>query len=175
MGHDPDNTSVDPSTPVLAVATPEPPIAKRTEPWVPPAVAAVATVEPPVPARLPEPVVYGKRPALIMELPPIVPHPGPIPGVVPLPDPIHVPLVFGMPPSEPELATFVDTWIDLARGDGTVDALYRYWILGREDAEKVYRIRRQIANMGTVQAMQTLLDHLGKHPSNRAFLDTIAK
>ena len=52
--------------------------------------------------------------------------------VVPLPDPIKVPLAFALPLGEPELATFVNTWLDLKRRDGSVEALYRYWILGHD-------------------------------------------
>ena len=29
-------------------------------------------------------------------------------------------------------ATFVNTWIELKRKDGTLDALYKYWILGQD-------------------------------------------
>ena len=46
-------------------------------------------------------------------------------------------------------------------------------ILGQETAEKVYRVRRQIANMDFVKAMERLTQVLGKYPDNRAFLDTI--
>jgi Na+/H+-dicarboxylate symporter len=52
--------------------------------------------------------------------------------VVPLPNPVRIPLAFALPPAEPDLATFVNTWLDLKRRDGTVDDLYRYWILGRD-------------------------------------------
>jgi ABC-type amino acid transport substrate-binding protein len=52
-------------------------------------------------------------------------------AVVPLPDPIRVPLAFGMPLGEPELAGFVNSWIELKRHDGTFDELYQYWILGK--------------------------------------------
>jgi Na+/H+-dicarboxylate symporter/ABC-type amino acid transport substrate-binding protein len=51
--------------------------------------------------------------------------------VVPAPGPIRVPLAVALPRGEPDLATFIDTWIDLKRRDGTIDELYRYWILGR--------------------------------------------
>jgi ABC-type amino acid transport substrate-binding protein len=54
--------------------------------------------------------------------------------VVPAPDLIKVPLVFAVPPDEPELAALVNTWIDLKRSDGTIQALYDYWILGRAAA-----------------------------------------
>ena len=50
---------------------------------------------------------------------------------VPMPDLIKVPLAYAMPRDEPELAAFVNTWIDLKRHDGTIEALYQYWILGR--------------------------------------------
>jgi ABC-type amino acid transport substrate-binding protein len=52
--------------------------------------------------------------------------------VVPSADVVKVPLAFAMPRREPELATLVNTWIDLKRRDGTIEDLYRYWILGRE-------------------------------------------
>lgn len=52
--------------------------------------------------------------------------------VVPLPDPIKVPLAFALPRGQPELAMFVNTWLDLKRRDGTLDMLYRYWVLGRD-------------------------------------------
>ena len=50
---------------------------------------------------------------------------------VPMPELTKVPLAFALPIDEPELAAFIDTWIDLKRHDGTIDALYHYWILGR--------------------------------------------
>jgi Na+/H+-dicarboxylate symporter/ABC-type amino acid transport substrate-binding protein len=52
--------------------------------------------------------------------------------VVPLPQTIRVPLAFALPRGETELMTFVNTWIDLKRRDGTLDELYQYWILGRD-------------------------------------------
>jgi ABC-type amino acid transport substrate-binding protein len=52
-------------------------------------------------------------------------------AVVPLPDPIRIPLAFGMPLGEPELAGFINAWIELKRHDGTFDELYQYWILGK--------------------------------------------
>jgi ABC-type amino acid transport substrate-binding protein len=66
--------------------------------------------------------------------------------VVPVPGPISVPLAVALPRGEPDLATFVDTWIDLKRRDGTIDELYRYWILGRgrEAAEPRWSIIRNV-------------------------------
>jgi Na+/H+-dicarboxylate symporter/ABC-type amino acid transport substrate-binding protein len=55
-------------------------------------------------------------------------------AVVPQPDPVKVPLAFALPAAEPGLAAFINTWIDLNRRGGTLDALYRYWILGRDPA-----------------------------------------
>jgi Na+/H+-dicarboxylate symporter/ABC-type amino acid transport substrate-binding protein len=50
--------------------------------------------------------------------------------VVP-PGATRIPLALAMPRGESDLATFVDTWLDLKRRDGTIDELYAYWILGR--------------------------------------------
>jgi Na+/H+-dicarboxylate symporter/ABC-type amino acid transport substrate-binding protein len=54
--------------------------------------------------------------------------------VVPLPEPIKMPLAFAVPRGEPDFTAFVNTWLDLKRRDGTLDELYRYWILGRDAA-----------------------------------------
>jgi Na+/H+-dicarboxylate symporter/ABC-type amino acid transport substrate-binding protein len=54
--------------------------------------------------------------------------------VVPLPQPIKVPLAYATPRGEPALTAFVNTWLELKRRDGTVDQLYQYWILGRDAA-----------------------------------------
>jgi ABC-type amino acid transport substrate-binding protein len=56
--------------------------------------------------------------------------------VVPSSDLIKVPLAFAMPRDEPELAAVVNTWVDLKRRDGTIDGLYRYWILGRDATDR---------------------------------------
>jgi ABC-type amino acid transport substrate-binding protein len=45
-----------------------------------------------------------------------------------------VPLAVAVPRDEPALAGLVTTWIDLKRRDGTLDALYDTWILGRYSA-----------------------------------------
>ncbi|GMU20010.1 MAG: hypothetical protein AMXMBFR13_01110 [Phycisphaerae bacterium] len=47
-------------------------------------------------------------------------------------------------------------------------------LLGREAIEKLYRVRRQLAPMPNVKAMQTLLDTLSKHASNDQFLASLA-
>ena len=52
--------------------------------------------------------------------------------VVPGPDPIRVPLAYPIGRQDASLARFVNTWIALKRKDGTLDAAYRYWILGQD-------------------------------------------
>jgi Na+/H+-dicarboxylate symporter/ABC-type amino acid transport substrate-binding protein len=55
--------------------------------------------------------------------------------VVPTPGPIKIPLAFPLAGTDPQWSSFVNTWIDMKRRDGTLDALYDHWILGK-DAEK---------------------------------------
>jgi ABC-type amino acid transport substrate-binding protein len=56
--------------------------------------------------------------------------------VVPGPDPIRVPLAYPIAKRDQELARFVNTWIALKRKDGTLDATYRHWILGKDAASR---------------------------------------
>ena len=56
--------------------------------------------------------------------------------VVPGPDPIRVPLAYPIGKRDQSLAAFVNTWIALKRKDGTLDATYKYWILGQETARR---------------------------------------
>ncbi len=56
--------------------------------------------------------------------------------VVPEPDIIKVPLAYPLAPNDGAWATFINTWIELKRRDGTIDALYRHWILGRGAVEQ---------------------------------------
>jgi ABC-type amino acid transport substrate-binding protein len=58
--------------------------------------------------------------------------------VVPTPRPVQIPLAFALP-HDAALASFIDTWIALKRADGTLDALYAYWILGRDSAARAPR------------------------------------
>ncbi|HSC28788.1 MAG TPA: transporter substrate-binding domain-containing protein, partial [Vicinamibacterales bacterium] len=51
--------------------------------------------------------------------------------VVPGPGTIRVPLAYPLARRDEEFASFINTWIELKRKDGTIDALYQYWILGR--------------------------------------------
>ena len=50
--------------------------------------------------------------------------------VVPQPDPVKVPLAYGLPPNDSDWASLVNNWIELKRRDGTIAALFRHWIMG---------------------------------------------
>jgi Na+/H+-dicarboxylate symporter/ABC-type amino acid transport substrate-binding protein len=54
--------------------------------------------------------------------------------MVPGPDPIRVPLAYPIGKRDQQLASFVNTWIALKRKDGTLDAVYKHWILGQDAA-----------------------------------------
>ena len=49
---------------------------------------------------------------------------------------MKVPHGYAMPQGDPSLVEFVDTWIELKRRGGTLDALFEHWILGRAAEEK---------------------------------------
>lgn len=55
-------------------------------------------------------------------------------AVVPEPDPIKVPLAYPVARHDEQWAAFMNTWIDLKQRDGTIDALYQHWVLGRDAA-----------------------------------------
>jgi len=50
---------------------------------------------------------------------------------VPMPLELKVPLAYPVARHDEEAARFVSTWIDLKKKDGTLQALYEHWILGR--------------------------------------------
>ena len=54
--------------------------------------------------------------------------------VVPEPGLVKVPLAYPLSGHDEAFASFINTWIDLKRKDGTIDALYAYWVLGRNAA-----------------------------------------
>jgi len=56
--------------------------------------------------------------------------------VIPEPGLIKVPLAYPIAQRDEVFADFVNTWIELKRKDGTLDALYKYWILGQNAARK---------------------------------------
>jgi Na+/H+-dicarboxylate symporter/ABC-type amino acid transport substrate-binding protein len=54
--------------------------------------------------------------------------------VVPEPGIIKVPLAYPIGRNDQAFASFMNTWIDLKRKDGTIETLYGYWVLGRDAA-----------------------------------------
>ena len=56
--------------------------------------------------------------------------------VVPGPGTIKIPLAYPVARRDEPFASFVNTWIELKRKDGSIDALYRYWILGQNAEAK---------------------------------------
>jgi hypothetical protein len=52
--------------------------------------------------------------------------------VVPEPGVIKIPLAY--PVGERDWAYFLNMWIELKRRDGTIEALYGHWILGKQAA-----------------------------------------
>jgi ABC-type amino acid transport substrate-binding protein len=51
--------------------------------------------------------------------------------VVPEPGIIKIPLAYPVARRDQDWAQFLNTWIELKRRDGTVNALYSHWILGK--------------------------------------------
>jgi ABC-type amino acid transport substrate-binding protein len=56
--------------------------------------------------------------------------------VVPEPGIVKVPLAYPIARHDEAFASFINTWIDLKRKDGTIDTLYNYWVLGRDAAPR---------------------------------------
>ena len=50
--------------------------------------------------------------------------------VVPQPETIKLPVAYPLARGDERWAAFINTWLELKRRDGTIDALYRHWILG---------------------------------------------
>lgn len=59
--------------------------------------------------------------------------------VVPEPGVIKIPLAYPVARHDEAFAAFLNTWIDLKRKDGTFDAAYQYWILGKSATGKTPR------------------------------------
>ena len=51
--------------------------------------------------------------------------------VVPGPGTVGVPLAYPVARHDMEMASFVSTWINLKKNDGTIDGLFDYWIMGK--------------------------------------------
>ena len=56
--------------------------------------------------------------------------------VVPEPGSVKIPLAYPIARHDQAFAAFVNTWIDLKRKDGSFDAAFQYWILGKSAAAR---------------------------------------
>jgi ABC-type amino acid transport substrate-binding protein len=56
--------------------------------------------------------------------------------VVPEPGTIKIPLAYPVARGDQNFASFLNTWIELKRRDGTIGALYAHWILGKQPASR---------------------------------------
>jgi hypothetical protein len=45
---------------------------------------------------------------------------------------IKIPLAYPIGRHDQNFASFLDTWIELKRKDGTIDALFKHWVLGQD-------------------------------------------
>jgi ABC-type amino acid transport substrate-binding protein len=59
--------------------------------------------------------------------------------VVPEPGVVKIPLAYPIARHDQELANFINTWIELKRRDGTIDALYGHWVLGKQPGKRQAR------------------------------------
>jgi Na+/H+-dicarboxylate symporter/ABC-type amino acid transport substrate-binding protein len=56
--------------------------------------------------------------------------------VVPEPGAVKIPLAYPVARRDKDFAAFLNTWIELKRRDGTIDALYGHWILGKQAGKR---------------------------------------
>jgi Na+/H+-dicarboxylate symporter/ABC-type amino acid transport substrate-binding protein len=56
--------------------------------------------------------------------------------VVPEPGIVKIPLAYPIARRDQDWAYFLNTWIELKRREGTVDALYAHWILGKQAGKR---------------------------------------
>jgi Na+/H+-dicarboxylate symporter/ABC-type amino acid transport substrate-binding protein len=56
--------------------------------------------------------------------------------VVPEPGIVKIPLAYPVARRDQEWAQFINTWIELKRRDGTIEALYGHWILGKQAGKR---------------------------------------
>jgi len=56
--------------------------------------------------------------------------------VVPEPGIVKIPLAYPVARRDQDWVSFLNTWIELKRRDGTIDALYDHWILGKQAAKR---------------------------------------
>lgn len=56
--------------------------------------------------------------------------------VVPEPGIVKIPLAYPVARRDHELVSFLNTWIELKRRDGTIEALYGHWVLGKQAVKR---------------------------------------
>jgi Na+/H+-dicarboxylate symporter/ABC-type amino acid transport substrate-binding protein len=70
--------------------------------------------------------------------------------VVPEPNPMTLPIAFGMPLHSDDLAGVVNTWIVFARSEGSIQRAYEYWVLGKgaEPRRRRWSFMRDVLGWG---------------------------
>ena len=70
--------------------------------------------------------------------------------VVPEPGIVKIPLAYPVARRDQDFASFLNTWIELKRRDGTIEALYGHWILGKQAGKRQPRwsIMRNLLHWG---------------------------
>ena len=48
----------------------------------------------------------------------------------------RVPAAYAVRLGDQDLANFLSDWLDIKRRDATLDRLYRYWVLGRDEGRR---------------------------------------
>jgi Na+/H+-dicarboxylate symporter len=56
--------------------------------------------------------------------------------VVPEPGIVKIPLAYPVARRDHDWANFINTWIELKRRDGTIEALYGHWVLGKQAVKR---------------------------------------
>jgi len=69
--------------------------------------------------------------------------------VVPRPKLLQMPLAYAVSYKYPEFVNLISSWVELKKNDGTIDALYDYWVLGKNavPAEPRWSILRNVLNV----------------------------
>ena len=70
--------------------------------------------------------------------------------VVPQPDPVALPMAFGVAPRSEDLLHMVNEWIVFAKSEGAMKRGYDYWVLGRgaEERRRRWSIMRDVLGWG---------------------------
>jgi hypothetical protein len=72
--------------------------------------------------------------------------------VIPEPGVVKIPLAYPVAGRDQNWASFLNTWIELKRRDGTIDALYGHWILGKQAGKRQPRwsVIRNVLQLGRI-------------------------